>query len=427
MATSLTGQQVGSSGTYYDDALRIHYLPVIKEQFKKKSVLYQNAQKSTKGMDTSGRFLQGTISKSHTTGIGAKPEGYGLPTAGNEGLETFTVYMKYNYGRIQISGPVMAASRDSRGAVSTAFTRETKSATLGLRKDINRQLFGNGTGVLALTNGSASSTTLTVDSLLGLGYTSPSGTRAATSATKYLLAGMILDVGDSTTYTTIDVDSKTISSRDSSVVCTLSSNSSTWDDNGFVMREDAAAQEFMGIRGIIDDNSTGGLDALQGITRSTTGNDYWKASMVDTGSITAPTSLTEELMQDAASKAEENEGELGLIVCSYALRDSYAKLLTPDKRFVNTLDLKGGFKGLSFSSGGDIPMIADTDCPPYYMYFIDLSTLYIAEAMALGWMDDDGSVLSRVSGYDAFEATLRLYANMFTDRPASSACLSYVQ
>jgi hypothetical protein len=430
MGTALTGQQVGSSGTYFDDALKIHYLPVIKEQFKKKSVLMENVKKTAKGLDTSGRFIQGAVSKAHTTGLGAKPEGYTLPTPGYEGLETFTVYMKSNYARIQVSGQVIRASRDGRGALVSAFTRETQSATLGLRKDVNRQLFGNGTGVLCLTNGSASSTTLTVDSLFGLAYTSPTSTSDVSNPvapTKYLKAGMIIDVGDATTYTTIDVDSKTITSRDSTVVCTLTSNSSTWDDNGYVMREDAAAQEMMGLRGIVDDNSTGGLDALQGITRSTTGNDYWNSNIVDTGSVTAPTTLTEELMQQAASEAEENDGELNLIVTTFGLRDSYAKLLTPDKRFVNTLDLKGGFKGLSFASGGDIPMVADTDCPPYFMFFLDTSSLYMGESLPLAWMDDDGSVMSRVTNYDAFEATLRLYANLFTDRPVSNTSLSFVQ
>ena len=102
MATALTGQQVGASGTYYDDALKNFYLPVIKEQFQKKSVLYMNVEKSAKGLDAEGRYLRGTVSKAGTSGIGAKPEGYILPTKGYERLEEFTVYMKYNYGRIEV-------------------------------------------------------------------------------------------------------------------------------------------------------------------------------------------------------------------------------------------------------------------------------------------------------------------------------------
>ena len=318
----------------------------------------------------------------------------------------------------------MRASRSNKGALAKAFTRETKSATLGLRRDVNRQLFGNGEGKLCLANGSASSTTLTVDSLMGLGYTSPSATASPLAATKYLNTGVELDLGDSTTYTTIDVDSKTVSTKDSSTAVTLVSNSSTWDDNAFVMRADAAASEIMGLRGIIDDNSTGGLTTLQNINRSTSGNSYWNASMIDTGSITAPTAISDDLMQEAISTSEENEGEVGLLVCNFQLRDSIAGLLVGDKRFVNTLELKGGFKGITWN---DKPIVADTDCMPYYLFAVDFNTMYNAESMPVGWMDDDGAILHRVTNYDAFEATLRLYSNFYTDRPVSNACLSFVQ
>lgn len=434
MATDLTGQQVGSSGTYYDDALKIIYMPTIREQFPKRSLLLSNVEKSSEKLDPSGRFIQGTVSKDFTSGIGAKAEGVALPTAGYEALETFTVYQKYNYARIQISGPVMEASRDSKGALEQVFTRETKSATDGMRKDVNRQLFSNGKGVLALANGSASSTTLTVDSLFGIGYTSPSAVGDYRSATKYLKPNMVIDVCDATTLTTVDVSAKTISSRDSATQVTLASNSSTWDDNGQITRKLANSSEIMGLLGIVSNYndaaaiSTGGIDALQGITRSTAGNDYWDAKLVSTGSVTAPTALQESHLQDAITAVEENDGEVGVFVMSYAQRDSYASTLTGDKRFQNTLDLKGGFKGLTYTGGNkDCGIVADKDAIPYMVFGLDFSSLKMAQQSDVAWMEKDGAVLSRVTNYDAYEATLRLYSNMFTDRPQSNVVIQFVQ
>jgi len=43
------------------------------------------------------------------------------------------------------------------------------------------------------------------------------------------------------------------------------------------------------------------------------------------------------------------------------------------------------------------------------------------------WMDEDGAVLSRVSGYDAYEAALFWYSDLATDRPRSHSFLRDVQ
>jgi hypothetical protein len=42
------------------------------------------------------------------------------------------------------------------------------------------------------------------------------------------------------------------------------------------------------------------------------------------------------------------------------------------------------------------------------------------------WMDDDGAVLSRVSGADAYEATLYMYHELATDKRNASGLMSGV-
>ncbi len=423
MASSLAGQQVGSTGTYFDDALRIHYQPVIRTQFPQKSVLLQNLERGdAKKIDTSGNFARITIQKSLHPSTGAKPEGYALPTKNYTRLETTDVYMRYNYGRIEVSGPVMRASRDNRGAVMKAMEVETEAVTKAMRNDINRQLAcGNGTGVLALLNGSSQTTTWTLDSLLGIGFTTPSAIGSEVAPTKYLVAGMYVDVGDATTYTTIDVDSASVTTVNSATGVT-GSTLSGMDDNGYLMREDAAAYEMMGLRGIIDDS--GHLDTLQGITRSTSGNSYWKSSVVDYGSAASPATLTESYMQEAATLVEKNDGEVSFVLTTFGLRDSYVSILQSDKRFVNTTELKGGFKSVDFNG---TPLVPDKDCTPYTMYFVDKSTLELYEQSPISWANEDGSVLSRVANYDAYEAFLYYYANLGANNCVRNACLSYVQ
>lgn len=423
MATILSGQQIGTSGTYFDDALRIHYQPAIRTQFAVKSVLLNNIEKGdAKKIDTSGRFAQITLQKSQHPSVGAKPEGYALPGKNYTRLETTSVYMRQNYGRIEISGPVMRASRDNRGAVMKALEVETEAVTKAMRNDVNRQLAcGNGTGVLALCNGASQTTTWTLDSLLGIGFTTPSSISAEAAPTKYLTAGMKIDVGDSTTYTTIDVDSASVTTVNSATGVTGTTLSSM-DDNGYVMREDAAASEMMGLRGIIDDS--GHLDTLQGITRSTSGNAYWKSSVVDYGSASNPAALQESYLQEAVTLSEKNDGDVSFILTTYGIRDSYAAMLQSDKRFVNTVDLNGGFKAIDFNGH---PIVPDKDTTPYTAYIVDKSTLELYEMSPITWGDEDGSVLSRVADYDAYEAFLYWYANLGVNNCVRNACLSYVQ
>jgi len=421
--SDLTGQQVGSTGAYFDDALRIHYQPAIRTQFPKKSVLLNNIEKGdAKKIDTSGNFARMTIQTALHPSTGAKPEGYALPSKNYTRLETTDVYMKYNYGRIEISGPVMRASRDDRGAVMKALEVETKSVTTSMRNDVNRQLAcGTGVGILALNNGGSQTTTWALDSLLGIGFTTPSSIGSEVAPTKYFVKGMVIDGGDSSTYDTIDVDSKKVTTVNSAVQIT-GETISGMDDNGYFYREDAVDAEMMGLRGIIDDS--GHLDTLQTITRSTSGNAYWKSSVADYGTAASPATLTEDYMQEAQTLSEKNDGETSFVLTTFGLRDSYVSILVSDKRFVNTTELKGGFKSIDFNG---TPLTPDKDCTPYTMYFVDKSTLELYEQSPISWADEDGSVLSRVANYDAYEAFLYYYANLGVNNCVKNACLSYVQ
>lgn len=423
MATSLSGQQVGSSGTYFDDALRIDYQPMIRKQFSEESVLLNNLEKGEfDSTDARGSFVRITLQKSQHVATGAKPEGYSLPAKNYTRLETSDVYSKSNYGRVEVSGQVMKASRDNKGAAMKALEVEMQAVTSGMRNDINRQLAcGNGVGTLALDNGGSQTTTWTLDSLLGIGFTTPSSASHEAAPTKYFIAGMKVDVGDATTQSTIDVDSASVTSVDSATQITGTTITGA-DDNGYFMREDAYAAEMMGLRGIVDDG--GHLDTFQTIQRTGTGNSYWKSSVVDKGSAASPETLQESFMQDAFTLSEKNGGKVGLIFTTFGLRDSYASILQSDKRFVNTTELKGGFKAIDFNG---TPVVPDKDCTPYNMYFLDKSTITLFEQSPISWADEDGAVLSRVDGYDAYEAYLYYYANLGASNCVKNACLSYVQ
>jgi hypothetical protein len=114
-------------------------------------------------------------------------------------------------------------------------------------------------------------------------------------------------------------------------------------------------------------------------------------------------------MQQAFDLAEEEGGEVSLIMTSRTQRRKYLSLVKADGRFVNTMNLDGGFSALDYN---EVPLVVDRHCYPGRIYFLDESTLALYRMSDINWMEDDGAILSRVSGKDAYEAVLYLYATL---------------
>jgi hypothetical protein len=113
-----------------------------------------------------------------------------------------------------------------------------------------------------------------------------------------------------------------------------------------------------------------------------------------------------------------------MIISDHDIRDAYAALVVADKRFVNTLNLDGGFKALEYNG---MPWVAEVDCQPNTVFFLDMEHLFLMQMGDWKWMDRDGAILSRVSGSDAYEAAIVWYSDLATDRPRSFSFLRDVQ
>ena len=396
--------------TNFDKALKIDYLPAIREQLNNATILFSKIKRNQR--DVSGKQWQTTVHYQRTSGIGAGSE-TGLPTAGNQAYLNPYGVVKYNRGRIQVSGPVMKASENDTGAMVRALDSEIKGVTRDLKKDVNYQLFNDGTAVRGLVNGDpGTGTTLTVDS----------------PGTNYLNDGMLIDIlNPSGGAVRTGSSAITLTSVNSTTAGTLSAAANAAvADNDQVTRAGATdgagvSYEMMGIKGIVDDATY--VTTLHNLSRSTYA--WWKCSTHSTDSNGGTLrDLTLPLMQASVSAVEKNGGKIGLIVCDHATRDAYAALVVADKRYVNTMDLDGGWKALEFNN---VPLVADADCPPNTMFFLDLNHLELMQMSDWDWMDKDGAILSRVSGSDAYEAVLYLYADLTTDWPRGHSFLRDIQ
>jgi len=394
----------------FDEALKIDYLPVIRTQLNNTTILSSRIERNER--DVSGKRWQLTTHIKRNSGIGAGTES-GLPTAGQQEYANPYGTVKYNRGRIQITGPTIAASRDNKGAMVRALESEIRGVTADLKKEINYQLFNDGTAVRALINGDpGTETTLTLD----------------TPGTRWIMEGMLIDILDpSTGNLTSSGNDLTVSSVDSATEITLSAAADAdVADNDYVTRanatdESGTSYEMMGLKGIIDDGEY--VDTLHNISRTT--YPYWKCSTNSTDSNAGTLrDMTLELIQASLTSVEANGGKTNLIISDHAMRDAYAALVVADKRYVNTMDLDGGFKALEYNG---IPWVPDADCPNNTVFFVDTEHLQIMQMSDWSWMDRDGAVLSRVADNDAYEAVLYRYADLVTDKPKAHAFLRDVQ
>jgi hypothetical protein len=163
------------------------------------------------------------------------------------------------------------------------------------------------------------------------------------------------------------------------------------------IKDSAYRREMMGIGGVFSDTGTlNGMVAsgtqqsaaeddtvtstafFQGISATT--QAFNRAVVLDNGG-SGNRPLTEELMQQAISDAEEiNNANIELILSSFPTYNSYVKLLTPDKRYNNTLELAGGHKTLTFNGVG---WVKDRFCYQNRVYFLALDQFHILETSPL--------------------------------------------
>lgn len=386
--------------TTADAALKEDYQPAMREQLNNTVFLLTQIERNSK--DVEGRRAVLSLHVKRNSGVGARGAGGTLPAAGNQGYAEERVPLRYNYGRIEIDGPTMRAMKSDKGSFVRALDSETKGAVTDLRRDVNRQLFGTSNGTIAITAVNTAVNAIVLD--------------AATTAVqmRQFELDMIVDIssaatpGDaakasSRTITAVNVATKTI---------TLSGAAITTAAGDRVERQGAGGsgssqKELTGLRTIVAASGT-----LFNVDPTTAPS--WASHVDSTGG-----SPSENLFAKAMHNGQIAGGtDIDLWVTTDGVHRGFAANLTSLKRFANTVEVKGGYKGLEITAGGGNPvgLVWDRDCPAQTAFGLATSHLAQHEMSDWEWMDEDGAVLSRVSGKDAYEAVLFKYHELTTDK-----------
>lgn len=377
-------------------ALKEDYQPVIRDQLNDINVVLSQVERNSE--DTEGLEAVLSLHVTRNPGVGARAEGGDLPTAGNQGYVKERVPLKRNYGRLQVSGPVIRAMKSDKGSWTRAVESESKGLVKDLKKDVNRQVNGTSNGVIATCGTTTASTTVTL--------------AATTSAVamRQIENGMVIDIGTVASPTTI-ASARTVSAVNRTAkTFVISGAAVTTSASHFIFRSGAGGTgiEITGLQSIVLDSGT-----LHSVDPTT--YDSW-VSYVSSNSGTNR-SFTESLLEVAMDEANIASGETSwLVVTSHGAARNFAAQLKSLRRYNDTVAIKGGFKGLAVETpSGSATLVTDRDHVANQA--VGLSTSHLTQYEASDWefMDDDGAVLNRVANKDAYEATLFKYHELATD------------
>lgn len=281
-----------------------------------------------------------------------------------------------------------------------ALSFEVEKLQLDMKRDLNRQLNGNGSGALAYWTGADDTTPATVDDGQG-------------NAFVHLPAGqtMVCDL--------VDTDNSTLNGTAVPILLgakgansySVSWASGTIASSGagdYLVRSGTHGHELMGIAGIIS-ASDPPLGDLQGIDATT--YPFWQAQAFLNGGTKRPIAFEDmqEVIDTIAANSDYGESDVAFFLSNYPVRRAYYKLCIAERMHMNTMKFDGGFNALSFNG---INFFADPQAKRNVLYYINPDTMKIFRTSDFDWMDKDGSYLSRTAGKDAYEATLFHYGNL---------------
>ena len=378
--------------TTVDAILKEIYAPRIEEQLQSEVVGLKRIEKTSDGVSqkAGGKYVDIPIRVSRNHGIGYRNENEALPAAGQQGYAEVHVPLRYGYGRVRLTAQLMRLADGNPQAFASAMDREMNGLKDDLMKDQSRIFYGDGTGLMATISsaGAGASATHTVDNI------------------QYLEEGAIVDVLVKSSGATVQLNTTVDAVNESTNVVTFADSfESNSANNHGIYRQGSYGKEASGLDLIVDDT-----DVLH--TLDPASQPKWAATVMANGGTNR--ALAESLMITAVDNARKKGGKTSVFLTTLGVRRSYFNLLTQQRRYPNTKEFAGGFTGLAFHHGREIPVVDDVDAPPNKMWGLDEDKFKFYRESPWHWADEDGTVLKWVTGYDAFEGYMRQFHELGT-------------
>jgi hypothetical protein len=392
---------MGATLTTATNILKEIYEPRIREQLQNWLKTSKRIEQTSEGVtsEVGGKYVVFPVHVKRNHGIGARLEMEQLPTAQNQGYGRAQVNLSYQYGSIRLSGQSMELAQSNFQAFASVLDEEVNGIQRDLAKDYNRQVYGTSAGILVTITGANA------------------GNVIPATNTQYLEVGMVIDIYDATGATQ-KASARKITAITKNTNFTIDGPAVVTVNTDIVTRQGNLNRELVGLQQIV--SNTGTLFNID-----PTVEPLWQSVVNANGGVNR--ALSESLMIKMVDDIYTNGGNTTAIFTTLGVRRSYFNLLVQQRRYCDTKDFGGGFTGLAFTTdNGDIPVIADVDCQPNRMYFVNEKEIKLYRESDWSFMDRDGSKWQRVIGFDAYDSTLYKYCQFGTHRRNSHGLVSDV-
>lgn len=373
----------------------------VVEQLNNEVLITQRIERESENF--SGNQVVLSVHKQRSAGVFARGENVQFANAGAQLYAKPTYDIKALYGRLRITGLGRVKTATQAGAFLKVLEGEINGLRNDLKMDVARQLYGLGTGQICSGN-AAASTTVDIRPVAGGSTNTGEPLRKGE-----IYVGMIIDIGtlanpvsqgSALDVTNVDLVNNQI---------TVSSAVTVTSGTHFIFRSGNAvassvSYEVSGLQQLLPTaaNTFGGIDA------SAAGNSYW-----DNQRVNAAGALTLDRLTQSFNTVKVAGGDVSAMIASPGIQRALFNLLQSQVRYVEPMNLHGGFTALDYMGQ---PFIADRQAPFGKVFFLDERWLKLYDVGDWAWLDEDGNVLKWVIGFDAWEAVLARYMNLGTNR-----------
>lgn len=397
--------------TFASEALKLVYGDM-HEQLRDKNPALELINSTAKNITQNGKEVIFDTHIGRNQGIGARAVREELPVAGAQKYKQAHLYLKNLYGSIEVDGQLFEQAADNYNAFIDVVANEIDGLKRDLSRDLNRQVYGDGSGTIAVVKTTDSTADTSVE-MVDAHWVEPdmvvsllSGADLVDGTPTVLYAGItVVSVNEATGEVIFDTP-VAVTAGDIIVRGVTGANSFN--------------KELTGLGAIV-----GAGNSLHGIDGATV--PVWNSTIETLGSVGTPGTLTELDLINLVQKVDKQGGEVDVFLASPGVYNAYWNLLQGLRQFVNGAGLTGGQRSFTFEAlGKPIKFVSDYAAPKGTLYALSSKELVVNRKKDWSWMDRDGSYWYRVGNTDAYGARLYQYAEIGTYRRNAHAKLSNI-
>ncbi len=408
------------------NALQKVIMPFIQDNFNKQTILLDKLKRN-KGVTFMNDNFYAPIRTSRNGGVTNLANDGNTLVSGKSSIGQASVGVKLLTGTFDISKLTLDATKTAKGAVENQLTFQATSLASDFAKNVNRQYYSDGIGIVSQVLGSVDSTHVLVtykNSSLddGRSIDNYGSVNGDISPTEYLFPDQIIGIGTAGAAVGTVSAVSPIASGTAGTITLTGATASVADDSVYILDgsgQGSGTSEIQGIRAAL--SSTTGTSLYAGVARSTVG---W-SPQIGTASEALTLSKMEQVYLGAKKFAQT--GDQYAIFVNLTLYKKYGDLLTALRRTVDTADLLGGWTGLEFAAGaGRVGVFLDYDVPDGEVEIINLDSWTVCQVSDMGWLENgmnEGALLRRRDAI-TYQATMVWFTNLICVAPGANGRLT---